>query len=460
MSERSAAISDLAERSGRRFADFTCTSCGLFCDDLVVAVTDDHAIDPHAIGCALARHAFEVGNRHRASIQAAPEAAIGGLPATRSEALNQAARRLAEARSPVILGPVHGSIETQRATVALADRLGASIDAGSEPSQTSRWIARQRAGWVSATWGEIQQRADLLIVWQQADLHRAWPRFGERFLDPPGRFMPRGRTGRSVVLVTSWSDPNAHSNFDQSLPVAIGSDLAALSALRALIRGRRVDGVRLEAATGLPLSVWQELAGQLSSARYAVLLSGPTFALGASTALLEALAQLASDVNAFGSGRCVWVELAGGGNPAGLDAVLGWQAGAPGPVDFRLSSPRGLPYEAEGRLRIELDQTDVILTVGQSTASPPLPPVEAVRSGKVPWIHLADDATIARPDGVTPSIALATADPWLESEGTVMRSDGVCVPLTPILPRRRPAACELVGEILARVEALQRETGS
>jgi formylmethanofuran dehydrogenase subunit B len=227
-----------------------------------------------------------------------------------------------------------------------------------------------------------------------------------------------------------------------------------LSGLRALIRGRAVDPARLEVATGRSLDSWADLARRLASARFGVVATGPVFDCNASIAECEALERLIADVNAYGSGRCVGCALGAGGNRAGLEAVLGWQAGAPGPVDFARGIPRYLPFDAEPAWRFEPGQDVVVLGIGPHSDA-----VEkAISSSRdVLWFQIGYDATMVKPGGRVPDVAIASAHPWLEAGGTVMRGDGVCLPVTPLFRARRPPEAWFLNRLCRKIEKRRAE---
>ena len=92
-----------------------------------------------------------------------PPAAIEGRPVSASEAFDRAVEILAGARSPLVLGLARASMEGQAVAVAIADRIGAAIDPSGSADSLPRWRAVQRVGMVSATLGEVKNRADVVV---------------------------------------------------------------------------------------------------------------------------------------------------------------------------------------------------------------------------------------------------------------------------------------------------------
>jgi formylmethanofuran dehydrogenase subunit B len=241
------------------FTDFTCTGCGCLCDDLAIALSDTGKPEIENINCSLASRFLEREVEHLTRAWTAPAALAMGEAAPLRKALYVVESLLSWGRRPrarVIFGATESSLEAQRAAVRLADLVSATMTVGPNLTGSPRWLARQRAGWVSATWGEIRQRADLVLMWDlDPGPDGTHPRFAERFLDRPGRFVPEGASNRTVLRLSTWTDPAGGRSSD-SISVPPSGLLALLSGLRALIRGRAVDPARLEVATGRSLDSW------------------------------------------------------------------------------------------------------------------------------------------------------------------------------------------------------------
>ena len=100
-------------------------------------------------------------------------------------------------------------------------------------------------------------RADLLIFWggNPADCH---PRhFTKYSLTPKGRFVPKGRKDRTMVLVDVRETLSARFA-DILLQLRPGKDFEVITTLRALIKGQPVDETAV-AETGLTLEHLQDL---------------------------------------------------------------------------------------------------------------------------------------------------------------------------------------------------------
>ena len=104
-------------------------------------------------------------------------------------------------------------------------------------------LAVARVGRVSATLGEVKNRADVVVFWG-VDPVVTHPRHAERYsVDPPGRFVPEGRAGRTVIVADSRRTATA-ARADIFLPVDPDRAFETLWALRALVRGVDLDPAR------------------------------------------------------------------------------------------------------------------------------------------------------------------------------------------------------------------------
>ena len=77
-----------------------------------------------------------------------------------------------------------------------------------------------------------------------------------------------------------------------------------------------------------------------------------------------------------------------------------------------------------------------------------LPEGARAHLAKIPRIAIAPEATTSRSDA---SVALACATTGIDTPGTVMRVDGVSLPLRPPLAASLPTDGELLGAILGRL---------
>ncbi len=391
--------------------DAVCTACGCLCDDIDLSIHDGRIIAAER-ACNIGRSWF-LADHSRGS---RPIATIEGVAVSAESAIEQASKILIGAQSPLILGLTQTTIETQRVAVEIADRIGATIDPGRSTDSLPRWRAIQRVGIVSATLGEVRNRADVVVFWG-VDPVVTHPRHLERYsANPTGRFIPKGRDGRTVIVV--GADESATSKVaDRFVRVEPDYQEGALTTLRMLIRG--VEPTHVDPNL-------RKLAETMKSARYGAFFFGPS--LGDSATVEEAL-KLVRDLNA--STRFVALTMGGPGNLAGAEAVLTWQAGSPRNVDFSSGFPQFLPDRSGGWM-LNSGQADAVLIVADDPADL-LFSDTIVHLQTIPYVQISPRATDR-----TATVALNCSTTGIHTSGTILRCDGATLPLQPALQSDLP----------------------
>ena len=422
-------VGERRETSRREIEDATCLGCPCLCDDIALVVEGGRVVEA-GNACAIGRGWYE------SAVDEPDEGpTIGGRPAGIAGAIAGAAEVLLSARAPAILGPGATTIESWRALMAIADRVGAFVGSGSsEPFA--------RVGAVGATLGEVRDRADL-IVYAGTFAASAMPRFAGRYAeDSRGRFVPEGRSGRTVIRLGSMPE-GAPSGPEPDLAIEFDPGRASsfYPALRAIVNGVSLDPRDVEKATGVPLPRLAELAHRLKSARYGAFVYG---SLGWSRGLSEAFLALVRDLN----DRARFVAIEPRDDAAGR-AVSTWQAGYGGDVDLGRGSPRQLARE--GVLdRIREGEVDTLLVVGDGHPERldfPRIVIRPARPVMAP-VH-------ANLPGGPEDVCIPAGCVGIDEGGTVARFDGVMLPLRPPFPDGRVSQVE----VLRRIEAHLRERG-
>ena len=127
-------------------------------------------------------------------------------------------------------------------------------------------------GKVSCTLGEVKNRADFILYWggNPAECH---PRhFTKYTIMQKGKFIPEGRKGRTMVLVDIRETMSVKAA-DIFLQVRPGKDFEVITALRALVKGNRVDTALVE-ETGLKLEQLQDLVDRMKRCKFGVIFFG------------------------------------------------------------------------------------------------------------------------------------------------------------------------------------------
>ncbi len=414
----------------RQIHDATCTACGCLCDDIALRI-EGNRVAAADRACPIGASWFLADH----SGDDSPAAIVDGMPATVSDAIDRAAEILHLAKSPVICGLTRTTIEAQSLAVALADGIGATIDPAHSREAMPRLRAVQDVGFVSATLGEVKNRGDVIVFWG-VDPVATHPRHFERYsVEPRGRFVADGR----AVIVVDDAPTMTSARSDQFVQIAAERWGEALVSLRAIVRG-----IDLPDADPRLIS----LASTMRRARYGVLFFGTSLGQApGGPAVVESALKLVRDLNA--STRFVALTLAGPGNPGGIEAVLTSQAGSPLAVDFQAGFPRYLPDEATSESRLARGEADAALIVADDPREF-LSKDAMAHLSRIPTIRIAPDAT----SGAWPAtVAIASATYGIHAGGTVMRSDGVTLPLRPALTTSRPSDRDLLAAILRKLDA-------
>jgi formylmethanofuran dehydrogenase subunit B len=416
--------------------NFTCTACGCVCDDLRLTVADGRIIRAEN-ACRLAEPWLLAQNSFDE-----PEAEIDGQPASPAQALDRSAQILRSADYPLIYGLSQSTTEGQRASILLAERLGAVIDTSASVCHAPSVMAQQQVGKVTCSLGEIRNRADFVIFWG-SDPVTTHPRHAERYsVYPAGRFVPRGRQDRYVVVADTNRTPSAEEA-DFFLPIEPGCHFEALLTLRALLFGASTGPGR---SAGAPIELLTELAQRMKRARCGVVFFGVELARGdAGHRNVELLLEIVTDLNS--PARWFAMRMRVYGNVVGADTVLAWQTGYPFAVNLARAFPRYNPGEFSVRGVLERKEADTCLVVGSETLNW-LPPAAIDHLRQIPTIVL--DPAGAQTT-IVPTVRFRTGTLGVHESGTVFRMDAIPIPVKAVLPSRYPTTAQILGEIERRL---------
>ncbi len=424
----------------------TCTFCGCVCDDMDLTVdVDAKRITKAKNACTLGRAWFA---EH--TIEDRPFALIDGKATTTEEAVEAAAHILVAARLPIIYGLSDTTCEAQRQAVAICDLMHGNIDTTTSVCHGPSGIAFQGVGESTATLGEIKNRADLVVYWggNPAESH---PRHFTRYaVTPKGRYIPNGRKDRYVVLVDVRRTPSAPVA-DLFIQIKPGHDFELLWALRAFVKGRKVDP-NLAERTGVPLATMENLVQRMKSCRYGVLFFGMGLTMTRGRHFNSgAVLALATDLNEFT--HFVAKPVRGHGNVTGADNVVSWQTGYPFGVNFSRGYPRFNPGEYTTVDLLTRGDADAAMIIASDPASNfPRPAIEHMK--RIPVIALdtkpTDTTQLAK-------VAFTTSTYGINTSGTVYRMDDVPLTLRPAFESPYPSDEEVLTAIKNRVRELLTE---
>jgi formylmethanofuran dehydrogenase subunit B len=427
----------------RTVRDATCTFCGCVCDDMILTVdVQNKRIIKAENACILGKAWFR---EH--AIEQRPFALIGGRETTTDEGVEEAAQILARARFPIIYGLSDTTCEAQRVAVSIGDMIGGTVDTTTSVCHGPTGIAFQGVGESTASLGEIKNRADLVIFWggNPAEAH---PRLFTRYaVTPKGMYIPNGKKDRTIVLVDVRRTPSTPVA-DIFIQVKPRTDFEVLWALRALVKGRKVDP-SIEQRTGVSLAVLEDLVARMKRCRYGALLFGMGLTMNRGRHFnAGALLALATDLNEFT--HFVAKPVRGHGNVTGADNVVSWQTGFPFGVNFSRGYPRFNPGEFTTVDVLSRGDADAALIIASDPASNfPKAAIEHLK--RIPVITLDPKAThtsqLAR-------VAFTTATYGINVTGTVYRMDDVSLTLRPAFDSPYPSDEQVLSAIRDRVRTL------
>lgn len=408
--------------------------CVLVCDDLHGQLTDA-GFEP-AAGTSL--HTVE--NFKKAQTRPTEgECLIDGRSASFDEAVTAAAKLLLVAKRPAVVGLTQISCEAQRAAVALADQIGAVIDVSLAEALDSHLRALQTVGLSTCTLGELRQRADLVVFWG-ADPATTHPHFAQRI----------GLAEKRVIAIDSRVTATTRAAAEH-YRITGGSDFAAVTALRAALRGAPVDAARVLVQTGIAMERWQQLAMQLRSARYLVIVTVPAEESLAVSRRHEALAQFTRELCA--DTRCALQTLPELPGALAAAHVLAWTTGFGEAVDLSGAAPRSSPGDLNACSLLERGEIDAAIVV-HASALDSLPKRLHAHWAKLPHVVLDPvSAILAREKSMTgrASVAFQSAQVGVDCTGTIYRYDDVPVVAHRLRENKLPSAEVVLAAICSAI---------
>ncbi|MBI3863768.1 MAG: formylmethanofuran dehydrogenase subunit B [Planctomycetia bacterium] len=424
--------------NSQTITDVACTQCGCVCDDLTITVDGSRIVKAER-ACSLAEPWYlALGS------ESPPPASIGDEPVPVETAVARAIEILARSRSPLVYGLSRSSTEGQRAAVALADHLGATIDTTASLCHAPSIMAFQQTGESTSSLGEVRNRSDLVIFWG-ADPVVSHPRHAERYsVDPVGEFLPGGRADRTVIVIDRR--PTASSALaDVFIQIEADCDFDALWTLRGLLRGIHP---REGARTGAPLSALEDLVQRMKACRSGVAF----FGLGLSRRGLghhnvAALLSLVDELNDYTRFYARRLRLYG--DVTGADCVLCWQTGYPFSVNLARGYPRFNPGEFSVDGVLQRRETDACVIVGSETLDQ-LSPAALEHLLTIPVILLDYPGVRSI---VRPAVRFTTAVYGVHRAGTAYRMDEIPIPLKGFLPSAYASDDAILQQVLAQLRS-------
>ncbi|HEY6895284.1 MAG TPA: hypothetical protein VI258_14005 [Rhodanobacteraceae bacterium] len=367
----------------------------------------------------------------------AGQAWIAGESVSPAEAVHEAASILRRAIQPAF-GGLATDVAGVRAVLDLADRTGGVVDHLGSRALMRNMLPLQESGWITATFAEVRNRADLIIV-AGTDVVSRFPRFFERVAFGDAMFVQNET--RDVVFIGENAALDAVTRAGGRGARRIGCRNGSLAEIFGVLHGILTGSVVAHAPIdGVALETLQELAERMRRARYGVL-AWAAADLDFSHADL-AVAAMCSCVRVLNENtRFAALPLAGNDADTTANQVCLWQTGYPLRIAF-----------ANGRIDYDPHRygIDEALSSGDADALVWIASFDAERvppATSVPVIVLARRGMRLAPP---PAVQIDVATPGLDHAGHFYRGDSVvAVRLRALVDSALPSVAAVIGQIAA-----------
>jgi len=245
------------------------------------------------------------------------------------------------------------------------------------------------------------------------------------------------------VVVDVRRTPTARAA-DILLQVKPSKDYECLSALRAILKGEKLD---VDEVGGLPIGDLVELSERMKKCRFGILFFGMglTMTKGKHHNISAALS-LVRDLNRFT--KFTVMPMRGHFNVAGSDATLTWQTGYPYAVNFSRGYPQYNPGEFSAVDLLARREVDAALIL----ASDPIasfPYHAAHYLEEIPTIAIDSKRSMTTE---VAKVVIPVAAAGISAGGTAYRMDNIPLRLQKVVDSPYPSDEEVLGKIIKGVK--------
>jgi len=406
-----------------------------------VVTVEDGRIVAADNACTLGEQKFLGEPRLKGPIQREGK---GWKDITYDEAILRTVEMLRDAERPLLFGWSGTHVEAQCIGVHMAEVLRGVIDNTSSVCHGPSILAIQEVGHPGCTLGQVKNRADLVVYWGCNPIE-AHPRHLSRYTRyAEGFFLPNDYLDRTVIVadIRKTETGNIADEFVQVTP---GGDYAVLSALRAIVRGKR--DIIPRSVAGVPREQLFRIADRCLNAKFIAFYFGLglTMSRGKYKNVRNAI-ELVSELNRHT--KATISAMRGHYNVYGSNEVNTWMTGYPFGIDFA----RGIAFYNPGETTaidvLARRECDACLVVASDPAAHfPRACVE----------HLADIPTVVidpYPNATTAfaDIQIPVAVTGIDAAGTAYRMDGVPIRMRRVLKTDYPSDEEILGRMYAMLQ--------
>ena len=423
--------------------DVVCPFCGCLCDDLVVEVEGTRVVSVEN-GCTLANEKFMGDHRLKTPIRREGKR---WKETTYDEAIRETAEILCDADRPLLYGwsGTHG--EAQSIGIHLAEILGALVDNTSTVCHGPSILAIQEVGHPGCTLGQVKNRADVVIYWGTNPID-AHPRHMSRYTTfADGFFLKEAFRDRKLIVVDVRKSESANIA-DEFVRIQPGGDYAVLSALRAIVQGKR--GIIPPSVAGVSREQLFRVADLLLSAKFGAIFFGLglTMSRGKSKNIRNAI-ELTEELNRHT--KFIISPMRGHWNVYGSNEVFTWITGYPYAVDFA----RGIAFYNPGETTsvdvLSRKECDACLVVASDPGAH-FPKACAEHLARIPTVqidpHVNATTHLSR-------IQIPVAVTGIDAEGTAYRMDGVPIRTRMLFRGTYPSDTAVLEQLYAIVKEIK-----
>lgn len=397
----------------------TCPACGLLCDDLSI----DHRLQLVTDKtCSKAVTFFKRASEQHNNMSPS----IAGIPCDLTGAISKTVDILTHSAQPLFAG-LGTETNGMRALVRLAQKTNATLDHMHSASTVHNTRALQNSGWITTTFAEIKNRADIILA-IGTDVISTHPRFFERLASSSARLS--GNAGPEVIYLGATGE---HGQRIQASPKQLPE---ILNMLNALLSGRKVQ---TDMVAGIPLAQLQALTEKLKQASYtAVVWSAASFDSSHADLTIQSIIQLIAKLNE--TTRAAGLPLSSGDGDTTVNNVNTWLSGYPTRLRFNNGLPEYNSYmHATDK---QLKNADALLWV--STFNPAPPP-----ETKLPRIVIGHPAMQFEQQ---PDVFIPVGIPGVDHSGLMFRMDSsITLPLKKLRDSSLPSLSEVIMMIEAKL---------
>jgi len=421
-----------------------CPFCGTLCDDIICKVEGDEivgTINACRIGHSKFVHAEGAMRWKTPMLRKGDEF----VEVTYDEAIDKAAKVIAESKKPLMYGWSCTDCEAQSVGVALAEQSKAVVDNTASVCHGPSVLALQDVGYPICTFGEVKNRADVVIYWGCNPFH-AHPRHISRHVYARGFFRERGRADRTVIVVDP-RESDSSKLADIHLQLDFNKDYELVDALRTAMYGHEI---LYDEVAGIPKEQIEEAVEVLKNAQFGCLFFGMgiTHSRGKHRNIDTAI-QLVQDLNEFS--KFTLIPMRGHYNVTGFNQVCTWESGYPFCVDFATGAPRYNPGETGANDVLQSKEADSMMVIASDPGAH-FPQKALQRMAEIPVIAIEPHRT---PTTEMADIIIPPAIVGMEAEGSAYRMEGVPIRMRKVVDSDLLSDKEILERLLAKVKEYQ-----